>query len=335
MSGEKIGFIEISLKRNGGSLYNQQVKNALIKYFRLDEVILQAKFFQKRRYLKFLESLYYLFILKGKKDVWIRDFYSVLSLSKKRTKGKNVALIFHIDPSQLPLLARLPMFLLEKLFFWRQLKKADAIVTICEYWKEYFLKMGYKNVHKIYNGFNMLDFQITDNEVADFKKRFNLGEKPIIYIGNCQKAKGVQEICQELKGLDVSLVASGEETIKIPAKNLNLGYKDYLCLIKSSDIVVEMHKFKTGWSRISHEAMLFRKPVIGSGAGGTEELLRGGGQIICRDFKDLRPNVEYLLNHPKVREKMGENGYAYAKDFTMEKFEQDWVALIKNVINLE
>jgi glycosyltransferase involved in cell wall biosynthesis len=285
--------------------------------------------------LKFLEALYYLFTLKGEKDIWIRDFYSVLSLSKRRTKGKHVALIFHIDPSQLPWLARLPVFLLEKLFFYRQLRKTDAIVTICEYWKEYFVKRGYNNVYKIYNGFTMSDFEITDDQVLDFKKRFDLGGKPIVYIGNCQKAKGVQEICRELTGLDVTLVTSGEETVKVSAKNLNLGYKDYLCLIKASDMVVEMHKFKTGWSRISQEAMLFKKPVIGSGAGGTRELLEGGRQIICPDFKSLRGGVEYLLHNPKVRQKMGEDGYAYAKSFTMEKFQQEWVDLIKNVIGLQ
>ena len=246
-----------------------------------------------------------------------------------------MALIFHIDFLKFPLLSKIPLFLLEKIFFYRQLKKADAILTISEYWKNYFLKRGYKNVYKIYCGFDLNNFNISPQEVIDFKKKNNLESKPIIYLGNCQKAKGVVDAWQVLKSLDVHLVTSGKRHANIPTLNLDLDYRDYLKLLKASSVAVTMSKFKEGWCITAHEAMLLKTPVIGSGLGGQRELLEGGGQIICKEFKNLREKVEHLLNNPKERQVLREKGFSFAKNFTTEKFEQDWVTLIKNLINLQ
>jgi len=328
---KKIGVIEIHSKRYGGVVYTQQVKNALSGEFDLEQIDSEAKFFKKGRYLRFLESLYRLFALKGEKDIWIRDFYSVLALSKKRTKGKNIALIFHVDPLKLPLLAKAPIFLLEKFVFYRKLEEVDAIVTISEYWQNYFLKRGYKNVYKVYCGYDMDNFNITEEDVTTFKKKYNLEGKHIIYLGNCQKVKGVVDSYEALKEMGLCLVTSSRRQVDVPTLNFDLNYRDYLTLLKASSIVVAMDKFNTGWNMTAQEAMLLKTPVIGSGAGGTKELYEKAGQIIC-DFKNLRGKVEYLLGNPEVRKKMGEDGYNYSKQFTLEKFQNEWINLIKKII---
>ena len=66
--------------------------------------------------------------------------------------------------------------------------------------------------------------------------------------------------------------------INIPVVNLSLNYKEYLCLLKASSVVVTMSKFKEGWCLTAHEAMLCKTPVIGSGKGGMRELLEGGNK---------------------------------------------------------
>jgi len=329
---KNIGWIEISSKRYGGVLYNQQARKALSKYFDLELINLEAKYFKKLRYLKIPESFVYLLKLKGQKDLWVRDFYSIITLPLDKTKGKNLAVICHIDFSVFPLFVKLPLILVEKLFFYQNLKKTDAIVTISEYWKNYFLKRGYKNIHKIYCGFDLNNFNISEQEVIDFKKKYKLEGKPIIYLGNCQKAKGVVNAWQALKGLDAHFVTSGEKQVKIPALNFHLDYREYLKLLKACSIVLTMSKFKEGWCITAHEAMLLKTPVIGSGLGGMRELLQGGEQIICQDFKDLRERVEYLLNHQEIRDKMGEKGFDFAKNFTKKRFQEDWLSLIKKTI---
>ena len=156
-----------------------------------------------------------------------------------------------------------------------------------------------------------------------------MGGKPVVYIGNCQKYKGAVEAHQELKDLDVHLVTSGQRKVLIPAKNLDLDYRDYLRLLKASSVVITMSRFKEGWNRTAHEAMICKTPVIGSGSGGMKELLAGGQQIICEDIGKLRQSVLYALDHPQ----MGDNGYAYAKNFTHERFKSEWLNLVDEISN--
>jgi glycosyltransferase involved in cell wall biosynthesis len=77
--------------------------------------------------------------------------------------------------------------------------------------------------------------------------------------------------------------------------------------------------------------MLSKTPVIGSGLGGMRELLEDGRQIICTNFRGLKKEVQNLLEDSFLRKKIGEDGYNFAKNFTPEKFEQDWLNLIDNI----
>ena len=326
-----IGWMEISQKKYGGIVYNETVRRILSKDFKVGLILSEAKVFKNIRYLKIPESFFYLSKLKGKKDLWIRDFYSTITLTSDKTEGKNLVVVHHVDFSTFPIISRPVFFFLKKIFYCN-LKKADAILTVSDYWKNHFLVRGYKNVYKIYNGFNLPDFNILEQEVLEFKKRYNLLGKPIIYLGNCQRAKGVVESYCALKDLDVYLVTSGERQVKIPVQNINLEYQDYLNLLKASSIVLTMSKFKEGWCRTAHEAMLLKTPVIGSGLGGMRELLEGGNQMVCENFNLLKEKVKYLIDHPELREKIGEDGYNFANDFTSERLKKDWLELIHKIL---
>lgn len=326
-----IGIFTIFSKRYGGNIYKDRALNVLSSSFNISYVNLEASYFNNR-YLKALESFIKLLFFKGQKDLWIRDFYSTVTLNKNNIKGKNLSLIFHIDFSGFRFFPRIILPLLEKAFFYRQLKKIDAIVVISEYWKNYFLHRGFKNVYKIYCGFNVNSFDVKDHEILEFKKKYALEGKPIIYLGNCQKPKGVADAYEALKDLDAYFVTSGKKTVKIPALNLDVDYVEYLQLLKASTIAITMSKFQEGWCMTAHEAMLLKTPVIGSGMGGMKELLEGGKQIVCSDCKDLKKEVEYLLNNPKEREKIGQMGYNYAKDFTLERFKKEWLEVINTIL---
>ncbi|MDO8601454.1 MAG: glycosyltransferase family 4 protein [bacterium] len=299
-----IGWIDIVSAKYGASAYEDMAKSALSKKFDLELVDVKTKHF-KRGYFRAPEILFNLINLKGKKDLWIRGFYPMMTLPFNRTKGKNLVIIHHIDFSQSSGFAKIIDFIIENIARL-SIKKADFIVTVSEYWKQYFLDRGFKNVYKIYNSFKLDDFNISDEEAELFKKKYNLSDKPIVYLGNCQKDKGVIESYDALKYLDVHLVTSGEPFCQLPALNLKVEYRDYLRLLKSSSVVLSMSKVNEGWGRTCHEAMLLKRPVIGSGRGGMRELLEGGGQIVCQDFSSLKKNVEHLLTNAKERTERGE-----------------------------
>jgi len=327
---KKIGWIEIHLKKHGSLIYNESVRRALARDFEIELVDVSSRVFQKIRYLKIPEALLRACLLKGKKDIWVRDFYSTLTLPFDRTKGKQMAIMHHLDFSGFPEFVR-PLFSLAELFFWRAARKLDAIVVVSKYWKAYFEKRGFSNVYLIYNGFDLSQCNIKEEEVIAFKEKYGLTRKPIVYLGNCQKAKGVVEAYDALKNLDVHLVTSGKSEVKLPAQNLEVEYREYLTLLKSCSVVLTMSKFQEGWNRTAHEAMLLKTPVIGSGRGGMEELLKGGDQVICENFAELQQQVERLLNNEKLRQDMGERGHAYAENFTEEKMCEAWATLMEKL----
>lgn len=313
---------------SGGDAYENMVAEVLSKEFDVKIISTGVTIKNNFKYLEAPFVLWRVFKTSRKKefDVVIRNFMSALFLNKKPVK--NVALVFHIDNSAQFVIIRIIWTFLEKIIFWN-LKKCDAVITEAKYWEEYFKKKGYKNIYRIYNAFNLADFYFTAEEIELFKKKYNLNEKPIVYIGNCQKAKGVLESYDVLKNLDVYLVTSGKLRVKVSARNLELNYEDFLRLLKASSVVVAMSKFKEGWNNTVHEAMLCKTPVVGSGTGGMKELLEGGKQIICEDFSQLKGKVEFCLEHPEI----GERGYDFAKNFSKEYFKKEWINLIKNLQN--
>jgi len=327
---KKIGWIEINLKKYGSLVYNESVRRALTRDFEVELVDVSAHTFQNIRYLKIPEALSRACFLKGKRDIWVRDFYSTLTLPFDRTRGKQIAIMHHLDFSGFPEFVH-PFFRVAEIFFWRAARKLDAIVVVSQYWKNYFEERGFSNIHLIYNGFDLSQFNIKEEEVMALKEKYGLGGKPIVYLGNCQKPKGVVEAYHALEDLDAHLVTSGKLRVKLAAQNLELEYREYLTLLKSCSVVLTMSKFQEGWNRTAHEAMLLKIPVIGSGRGGMEELLENGEQIICEDFSLLRQHVERLLRDEKLSTSMGEHGYAFAKSFTEEKMCGAWKVLMQKL----
>ncbi|MDP3900890.1 MAG: glycosyltransferase family 4 protein [bacterium] len=329
---KKIGWIEVSRKRYGGVLYNEEARKALSEKFEVQVVSCEPRILAGFRRVKFFEVFLRLFRLEGEMDVWVRDHFSLLTLSLDRTRGKNIVLIHHFDFSALPFPGNLVFSFLKKLVLYRNLRKADVVVTVSQYWQKHFSERGCRNVHLIYNGFDLRDFEISEEEVKEFKKRFDLEGNPIVYLGNCQKAKGVVGAYTELKGMDVHLVTSGVPQLRLKGtRNLDLEHRDYLKLLKASSLVVAMSKFEEGWSRTVHEAMLVETPVIGSGKGGMRELLLGGEQMVCSDIQKLRNMAESVLRDPILQDTMGKRGYAFASKFTLERFSSSWIQLIDSL----
>jgi len=319
----KIYWIEACFSsKYGGAAYSDRVKKVLAGNFDL-EIIQIKENYLKNRYLKLIEWFFRALFLKKKDGLAIIDnSCSVIPVNLFKKGKRSIGLVHHIDSSQSRF--RFLFSILDGIFL-KNLKKADTIVVVSEYWRDYFLKKSHKDVIKIYNSVEISG--INPEETQEFKKRFGLLEKPIVYIGNCQKAKGVVQTYKELRDLDVYLITSGKKQVDVGALNLDLEYRDYLKLLSSCEMAIVMSKFKEGWCRTAAEAMLLKKPVIGSGLGGQKELLEKGGQIIC-SFESLREKVEYLLDNSEIRKEIGEKGHNFAKGFTFDKFKKKWLDLI-------
>jgi len=262
-------------------------------------------------------------------DLWIRDNLAVAAMNKRSLRRKNIAIFHHIDDSAIPY--KCISKRITQLFF-KKAHNCDCIVVVSKYWKDYLESKGLNRIQIIYNSFDVKSFKFTEKDVNNFKYRYGLLDKPVIYIGNCQKRKGVVEVYKVLKSLDVHLVTSGSHDVQLPIRKFLLDYSQYILLLAASDVVITMSKFLEGWNCTAHEAMLCKTPVIGSGKGGMKELLLGGQQIICEDFNKLPDIVGYTIKNDRM---LGNKGYNYASKFTVERFAAKWLVLISKILNNE
>jgi glycosyltransferase involved in cell wall biosynthesis len=92
-----------------------------------------------------------------------------------------------------------------------------------------------------------------------------------------------------------------------------------------------MSRFREGWCRTAHEAMLLGRPVVGSGTGGMGELLRGGHQVICPSHTQLRSHVEALLANPRLAGELGRQGQLFARRFDLKRFRSEWIELLSSL----
>jgi glycosyltransferase involved in cell wall biosynthesis len=276
-------------------------------------------------------SIRYLFRLilnKIEGDVFIKST-SVINHGIINKSKINIGILHHIylKGKKKSLKGRLSLIVLHK-----KLRALNYVVCVSKYWENYLKNIGCKNVKTIYNSFDLNEFVFRDDEIESFLKKHNIPtNKPLIYIGIANPQKGILEAYNALKNEDYTLVMTGpfNPEVDIPVKRLFLDRHDYLCLLKASDVVVSMPIIEEGWSRVAHESMLCRTPVIGTGTGGMKELLEGGKQIICNDFQNIPAVINEVI---KQREKFVSNGYDFVKRFDTLLFQKEWNDLIQEVL---
>jgi glycosyltransferase involved in cell wall biosynthesis len=211
----------------------------------------------------------------------------------------------------------------------RRLRDLNVVVTVSKFWADFLDDIGCHAVRVIYNAFNPEEFVFRTEEIKYFLEKNGIPhDKPIVYIGYADPVKGVIDVFNALKDEEITLVMTGPitEEIDIPVHWLYLNRKDYLLLLNACDVVVNMSKIEEGWSRVAHEALLCKTPVIGSGIGGMKELLEGSGQMICASISNLPDMVREILNNKEI---YVEKGYNFAKGFTHEIFAKEWRALLR------
>lgn len=313
---QMITKIDLNNKVYGGRVYENQIIDLL-----QDCVEFRRVFLIKHK-TKILDIPRILYLL-----IKYRFFYKgTLLLTNQTTwlagrRSKNIIVIHHLDFSSSKKISQYFQKFCEKALIANK-NRFSNVITVAQYWKTVLVQQGFKNVQVIYNSFNPELYRFTEKEKIDFKKKYGFLGKPIIYLGNCQKKKGVLETYKALQEIDAYFVTSGTKDIELPIPNLILSYKDYRLLLASSDIVITMSLFKEGWNRTAHESILCGTPVIGSGSGGMKELLEESDQIICHSFEDLPSIVEKILHsHISVRDE-------FVRSCNLEYFKLKWLQVL-------
>jgi len=314
---------DITSYMKGGLIYNY---NAALSLSEIHNVIFDKHAIRHTNEVRLCYLLKALF-KRTKGDLYIVDPYLV-AWGKKNPNGKSIVVIHHINT------VYKGKRLLHRMFINRlecNLPSYDFVVTVSKYWSEYVKNLGCNNVKIIYNSFNVAEYKIKRSDVDSFVKKYNIpSNKPIIYIGNTSKGKGVIETYNTLAGKGYIFITSGakENSLPIPVLHFNLPRTDFIAMLNACDLVITMSMMIEGWNRTAHEAMLCKTPVIGSGSGGMRELLVGGRQLIANSFDELPRLVRVVLGN---KASFAKSGYDFASRFDEEYFMREWCEVVSSL----
>lgn len=189
------------------------------------------------------------------------------------------------------------------------------------------------------NRFNRLDGS------TEIRREFGIGENTVVilYVGRLSKEKNVEKLIRDIseikrKNVHLLIVGYGPERPKLEKLKNDLRLKDKIKMVglrkdverfyAAAGIFVLPSKYE-GFGQVILEAMAASLPCIAFKKAlpkyevASEEIIENGVTGFCvdpNDKNDLPDKLTYLIDNPKVREKMGRAGrIACGKKFTWER----------------
>jgi len=284
------------------------------------------KVFQKGPIFKFFPYLKTIFqILKFKPDFIIAGplpttIILYANFLKKLTRAKLlINASFHQTDSdfhQLPLI--------------KTLQQSDFIWSLSLYEKNYFIKNLKINPSKIILAGNGVDSNFLTTKKISTKPKNN-----ILYIGSLSAHKRVDLLIKTFPTLpsNITLIITGQKTLFYPqikklVDSLKPSIKSRLKfifnfqpsqlskLIDNCDFLV-LPSIQESFGLVLIESWARLKPVLVSDIPVFQEMIQktNGGLTFKKDNpKDLEDKMKTLINQPKLRQQLGQNGYIYVKN---------------------
>ncbi len=115
-----------------------------------------------------------------------------------------------------------------------------------------------------------------------------------------------------------------------------VGYVDNPLPVMQTATALLVCSSSEAFGRVTVEAMLLAKPVIGTRRGGTLELIHEGVNGLLYtpgDVHELVQRIRFLHDHPGVARRMGSNGQQWARgQFRADRYAADVLSLLRQVV---
>lgn len=225
-------------------------------------------------------------------------------------------------------------------------KKSDAIITDSISSKKDIIKimnLTENKVHNVYlaasDNFRKIDEKKLVNKI---RKKYNLPEKFVLYVGDATWNKNLQSLMSAIKSLNIPLVMIGKafmnndtkrnawnidlfqilEEIQKNSNFIKLGYvsEEELVAIYNLATLLCMPSFYEGFGLPVLEAMNCGCPVITTKKGSLEEV--GGDAVYYvdpSDTDDIKNGIEKVYNDKNLLAELSRKGLLQAKKFSIEK----------------
>lgn len=209
------------------------------------------------------------------------------------------------------------------------------------------LRVVYPSVHR---GLSPSECSVAQSALAPaVAGRFRL-----VIVGGLVEGKGQEDAVRALghlvrDGVDAELLMVGESypafrgTLEEIARSNALSgrvafvgrVRDASPFIRAADVVLVCSRAEA-FGRVTIEAMLAGKAVVGAAVGATAELVQDGFNGLlykCCDASDLAAKVRFLVDHPDIAQRLGENGKRWAASrFTRERYGEELMDVLSSVV---
>jgi glycosyltransferase involved in cell wall biosynthesis len=240
----------------------------------------------------------------------------------------------------------------------RLLKNADIVIVDSESSKDDVVNLAGINESKVkvvYLASNPIYEKLkTDNFKLEIKKKFDLPDNFMIYVGDVTWNKNLPRIIEAAKKADINLILIGKalaetnfdkknpwnedrvkvsEMIKNERKIRTLGFvsdEDLLKIYNMADALL-MPSIYEGFGLPVLEAMSSGCPVITSREGSLPEV--GGDAVLYVDANSVDAiveGIEKLSKDERLREELSQKGLAQAEKFSPEKTMNNLVRIYNN-----
>lgn len=233
-------------------------------------------------------------------------------------------------------------------------QKFDAIITVCEYTRNFINRFGCydQKIFKIIPPISVIEgSSLTDSHIVSNQIR-------LLTVGRLEERKGHIDVIKALSklypiysGIEYNIVGIGKYEMNIKEAIIKYGAENYIHLLGKlpdqdlRNIYIDSHIFimphkqlengdTEGCPTVFLEASYYKLPVIGGCAGGVSDAIIHGetGYITHCDTEELCNYLTLLFDSKLLRDKLGNKGHEYARQFVVANQAQEFRNITNNYL---
>jgi len=244
---------------------------------------------------------------------------------------------------------------LRNLIIRHYLKYVNQIFAVSCALKEALEQNNIKEVRVIHNGIDLKEWQPDEKQIEEFKKRYNLFSKKVVFFGGRLGGwKGGEELIEAMQNAvqqipEAVLLVAGQEN-DYSRKMSQLAKEKGVSMILTgwlekeelkaayycSDLVTTPSLCLDTFNLINLEAMVCQKPVVTTCFGGAPEVVINGetGYIVNPlNIRMMADRIIDLLKDSEKAKQFGQSGYQRAKEeFDLSKQAEKYLTYFKQFI---